>query len=59
MKTEQEVLDMKHNIQLQIADAVAKASACRDCGDIHSFEMYDRMYAKLTAQYNVLLEVLR
>lgn len=57
MKTQQEIEDMKAKIQERIGET---ASLCNRL-DHSSMEWYeaDRQYAKLIAQYNILLEVLK
>ncbi len=57
MKTQQEIEDMKERISKRISEQTVK---CNNL-DHSSMEWYeaDRHYAKLTAQYNILLEVLK
>ena len=57
MKTQKEIEDMKSKIQERISET---ANLCNSL-DHSSMEWYeaDRQYAKLTAQYNILLEVLK
>lgn len=57
MKTQNEIEEMKKQISDKIRIIGDKARSC----DFRSteYEMYDREYAKLTAQYNIILEVLK
>lgn len=57
MKTQREVEQLKQSVQNKIDSMGERARACKFGSD--EWEMYDREYAKLTAQYNILLEVLK
>lgn len=57
MKTQSEIEEIKEGISNKISIVGDKARYCSFGSD--EYEMYDREYAKLTAQYNILLEVLR
>lgn len=57
MKTEQQVIEMKAEISRKI-DAMGEKARSVQFGSAE-WQMYDREYAKYTAQYNILLEVLK
>lgn len=57
MKTQYEVEQMKEEVQRKI-DAMSEKARSVQFGSTE-WEMYDREYAKYTAQYNILLEVLK
>ena len=58
MKTQHEIEKMKDEIQKKIDIVGGKARSVNVVGS-PEWENYDRQYAKLTAQYNILLEVLK
>lgn len=57
MKTEHEIKAMLNNISQKIENTGKKCNESKRYSA--EWEMYDREYAKLTAQYNILLEVLK
>lgn len=57
MKTQQEIEKMKEGVNNKIEIIGNKARAC--VFGSAEYEMYDREYAKLIAQYNILLDVLK
>lgn len=59
MKTQKEIEDMRMQIQEKISTISLKANTAYQESDEVAFNRYDREYAKLVAQYNILLEVLR
>lgn len=59
MKTEHEIEQMKIEIQENISKVQIKAQAAWDESEETVYNFYDREYAKLVAQYNILCEVLR
>lgn len=59
MKTEYEIEQMKVEVQEKISKVSMKARLAWDESNETLYQHYDREYAKLVAQYNILLEVLR
>lgn len=59
MKTQREIEQMKIDIQEKISKVQMKAQAAWNESDETVYNFYDREYAKLVAQYNILCEVLR
>lgn len=59
MKTQHEIEQMKIEIQEKISKVQIKAQAAWNESDETVYNLYDREYAKLVAQYNILCEVLR
>jgi len=59
MKTQQQIEEMKKNIQEDISYLSLKAHNYYQLGDEVNFQHYDRERAKAVAQYNILLEVLK
>lgn len=59
MKTEREIQNMKIIIQEKISKTQIRAQNAWNTSDEKSYLHYDREYAKLVAQYNILCEVLR
>lgn len=57
MKTKLEIENMKKEIAEKISIIGDKARS--QAFGSAEYDMYDREYAKLTAQYNILLEVLK
>lgn len=57
MKTQREVEQMKAEISKKIEVTGEKARSSQF--NSYEREVYNREYAKLTAQYNILLEVLK
>ena len=58
MKTQHEVEQMKIEIQGKISKVKIKAQEVWNESDETGYNFYDREYAKLVAQYNILCEVL-
>ncbi|MEG0153727.1 MAG: hypothetical protein RR744_11250 [Cellulosilyticaceae bacterium] len=59
MKTEYEIEQMKAEIQKRISTTSKNSQTVLNEGDKDAFNFYDREYAKLVAQYNILCEVLQ
>lgn len=59
MKTQSQVEQMLIDIQQQITEQSALANNAYQESNEDVFNYHDRKYAKLVAQYNILLEVLR
>lgn len=59
MKTEYEIEQMKIDTQEKISKVSMKARHAWDESNKTLYLQYDREYAKLVAQYNILLEVLQ
>mgnify|MGYP003616745013 CR=1 FL=1 len=57
MKTENEVRGLLNQVSQKIENTRNKCNEKKRFSA--EWEMYDREYAKLTAQYNILLEVLK
>ena len=58
MKTQHEVEQMKIEIQGKISKVKIKAQEVWNESDETGYNLYNREYAKLVAQYNILCEVL-
>ena len=58
MKKQHEVEQMKIEIQGKISKVKIKAQEVWNESDETGYNFYDREYAKLVAQYNILCEVL-
>ena len=58
MKTQHEIEQMKIEIQEKISKVQIKAQEVWNESDETGYNFYDREYAKLVAQYNILCEVL-
>ena len=59
METEREIEQMKIYIQEKISKVQIKAQVAWSESDESTYNLYDREYAKLVAQYNILCEVLQ
>lgn len=59
MKTEYQIEKMKAEIQKMIATTAKNTQTVLDEGNEAAFIFYDREYAKLVTQYNILCEVLQ
>lgn len=59
MKTEHEIKKMKNEIQKMISTTANNCKTTLEESNEAAYNFYDREYAKLVAQYNILCEVLR
>lgn len=59
MKTEHEIEQMKVEVQEKISKIQMKAKSAWKKGGEEAYIHYDKVYAQLVAQYNILLEVLQ
>lgn len=59
MKTELEIEQMKIEVQEKISNVQMKAEEAFEGNLFDLYRQYDREFAKLVAQYNILCEVLR
>lgn len=59
MKTEMEIIAMRDKIQKEIERVGGIAREYGKEGDRDLFQLWDSEYAKLIAQYNILIEVLK
>lgn len=59
MKTQNEIEEMKENLALKIEESRSNYINANRNRDVDLLDMYEKQVVRYTAQYNILLEVLK